>query len=169
MSIGRYWKREGGERLRERERESENLKVRQFRKSYDLAGSSAANTNLVTDAAGEEKKWVKGAKMGGRTVRYASIPPSLPPSRSMAHFTHSLRWRIHRRTDGRTDGWTHLPFGRWRRRRARQWQSGGSLSSSWKKATRSSRRVGVAILLRSQSVRGKGIDPSFLPSFHVPH
>ena len=57
MSIGRYWKREGGERLRERE--SENLKVRQFRKSYDLAGSSAANTNLVTDAAEEEKKWVK--------------------------------------------------------------------------------------------------------------
>ena len=60
MSIGRYWKREGGERLRERERErereSENLKVRQFRKSYDLAGSSAANTNLVTDAAEEEKK-----------------------------------------------------------------------------------------------------------------
>ena len=39
---------EGGRR----ERESENLKVRQFRKSYDLAGSSAASTNLVR----EEKK-----------------------------------------------------------------------------------------------------------------
>ena len=53
LSIGRYWKK-AGERERERERkresegrrereteggrESENLKVRQFQKSYDFAG-----------------------------------------------------------------------------------------------------------------------------------